>query len=244
LLEAFPELEARVASAELCRRARDSAGAEALLDALAVQALSEGERERVAAIRARIALDAGKLERASELLEPFARGVHSLEARALLEFARGRSKAAFDAASRARLHAAGDEERARAEAVIGMLTHAAGDAEPSLRAFRSAADFAARAGALLEEATYLTGLSAAATNLGELAEALSAARRAQLLFEALGRTADASRALLSTAQVYASAGGSARRARGGARHGSACQSFRGSTLSRLCAPRALRRQRA
>jgi serine/threonine-protein kinase PknK len=205
-LAAFPELEARVASAELCRRAKDTAGAQAALDALDAQNLAAGERERVAAIRARIALDAGDAAHARELLEPFAAGVVSLETRALVELALGQRKAALEAAKRACLHAAGDEERARAEAVLGLLAHAAGDAEPALRAFRSAADFAARAGALLEEAIYLTGLSAAATNLGELAEALAAARRALLLFEALGRTGDAARALLSTAQVYASVG--------------------------------------
>ena len=87
-----------------------------------------------------------------------------------------------------------------------MLAHARGEAEPALHAFRAASDLAARTGALLEEATYLTGLAAAATNLGELGEALSASRRALLLFEALGRTGDAARASLSAAVVYASAG--------------------------------------
>jgi serine/threonine-protein kinase PknK len=205
-LAAFPQVEARVVSAELCRRARDSAGALSLLDALSAEALSAQERERVAAIRARIALDAGDAQGASSMLAPFIGGVPSLETRALVEFALGHRQLALEAATRARLHAAGDEEHARAEGVLGVLAHAVGDAEPASRAFRSAADFAARTGALLEEATYLTGLSAAATNLGELGEALAAARRALLLFEALGRSGDAARALLSSAQVYASAG--------------------------------------
>jgi transcriptional regulator with GAF, ATPase, and Fis domain len=206
LLTLFPEIEARVASAELCRRARDSRGALALLDALGGESLSELDRERTTTIRARIALDAGEAGQAEKLLAPFARGTVSLETSALIELALGRHKIALETAKRARLHAAEDEERARAEAVLGMLAHAAGDAEPALRAFRSAADFAGRSGALREEATYLTGLSAAATNLGELGEALSAARRSLLLFEALGRTGDAARALLSVAQVYAGAG--------------------------------------
>ncbi|MEO8905537.1 MAG: sigma 54-interacting transcriptional regulator [Polyangiaceae bacterium] len=205
-LAEFPEVEARVASAELCRRARDSASANAILDALGEQSLSSQQLEQSAAIRARIAIDAGELERARALLEPFVDGVHALETRALLELASGRRSAALELAVRARLHAAGDEERARAEGVLGILAHAAGDAEPALRAFRSASDLAARSGALLEEAVYLTGMSAAATNLGELGEALAAGRRALLLFEALGRTADAARALLSTAVGYASAG--------------------------------------
>ena len=200
------DVEARVASAELCRRAKDGASAAAILDALDIGALSAEQRQRVAAIRARMAIDAGELERAGQWLEPFTNGAHCLEARALLELSLGHGQAALDAATRARLHAVDDEERARAEGVLGLLAHAAGDAEPALRAFRAASDLAARAGALLEEATYLTGLAAAATNLGELGEALAAGRRALLLFESLGRTGDAARALLSTAVVYASAG--------------------------------------
>ena len=206
LLGEFSDVEARVASAELCRRAKDATSASAILAELDSAELSHEQRERVAAIRARMALDAGDVTHAQSLLTPFERGVHGLEVRALLELGLGHAQAALDAASRARLHASGDEERARAEGVIGVLSHAAGDAEPALRAFRAASDLASRSGALLEEATYLTGLAAAATNLGELGDALSAARRALLLFEALGRTGDAARAALSTAVVYASAG--------------------------------------
>ncbi|MES1178367.1 MAG: sigma 54-interacting transcriptional regulator [Myxococcales bacterium] len=206
LLGEFSEAEARVASAELCRRAKDSASASAILAALDPALLDSEQRERVAAISARIALDAGEVERARALLEPFVAGVHTLEVRALLELGLGHASAALDAATRARLHAAGDEERARAEGLIGLLAHASGDAEPALRAFQAASDLASRVGALLEEATYLTGLSAAATNLGELGEALAAGRRALLLFEALGRTSEAARAALSTAVVYANAG--------------------------------------
>ncbi len=206
LLSAFPDAEARVASAELCRRARDGAAASALLDALDPNALSSDLQARVAAIRARIALDAGDVAGARALLEPLAGGVHGLEVRALVESSLGHAQLALDAASRALLHAEGDEERARAQGVIGYLAHASGDAEAALRAFRAASDLASRAGALLEEATYSTGWSAAATNLGELGEALAAGRRALLLFEALGRTGDAARAALSTAVVYANAG--------------------------------------
>jgi len=205
-LSGFSQLEAKVASAELCRRARDSASASALLAGLDPSSLDREQHERVAAIRARIALDSGDLAEASKLLEPFSRGSYSLEVRALLELSLGHTTAALDAAQRARLQATGDEERARAEGVLGLLAHARGESEAARQAFRAASDLAARTGALLEEATYLTGLAAAATNLGELGEALSASRRALLLFEALGRTGDAARASLSAAVVYASAG--------------------------------------
>jgi len=205
-LSGFPQIDARIASAELCRRARDNGSADALLTALDSRSLDREQRERVAAIRARIALDTGDSAGAASLLEPFAHGTHGLEVRALVESSLGHPGTALDAAQRARLQATSDEERARAEGVLGLLSHARGEAEPALQAFRAASDLAARAGALLEEATYLTGLSAAATNLGELGEALSASRRALLLFESLGRTGDAARASLSAAVVYASAG--------------------------------------
>ncbi|HYP75009.1 MAG TPA: sigma 54-interacting transcriptional regulator [Polyangiaceae bacterium] len=205
-LSGFPDVEAKVESAELCRRARDGASASALLAALEPRALNPEQRERVAAIRARIALDAGDSTEAAKLLQPFTRGTYSLEVRALLELSLGNLTAALDAAQRARLQATSDEERARAEGLLGFLAHARGEAEPAWRAFRAASDLAARTGALLEEATYLTGLAAAASNLGELGEALSASRRALLLFEGLGRTGDAARASLSAAVVYASAG--------------------------------------
>jgi len=206
LLSGFPQADARIASAELCRRARDSASASDHLTALEQTSLNREQDERVAAIRARIALDAGNSAEAAKLLEPFARGTYSLEVRALLELSLGRTTAALDAAQRARLQATGDEERARAEGVLGLIAHARGEAEAARFAFSAASDLAARTGALLEEATYSTGLAAAATNLGELGEALSASRRALLLFEALGRTGDAARASLSAAVVYASAG--------------------------------------
>ncbi|HYQ47330.1 MAG TPA: sigma 54-interacting transcriptional regulator [Polyangiaceae bacterium] len=205
-LSGFSQVEAKVASAELCRRARDSASASALLSSLDPSTLDREQCERVAAIRARIALDSGDSAAAAKLLEPFAHGTYSLEVRALLELSLGQTSAALDAAQRARLQASNDEERARAEGLLGLLAHARGEAESARHAFRAASDLAARTGALLEEATYLTGLAAAATNLGELGEALSASRRALLLFEALGRTGDAARASLSAAVVYASAG--------------------------------------
>jgi len=205
-LSGFRQTGARIASAELCRRARDTASATAILAELEPSALDAEQSERAAAIRARIALDAGDATSAASLLEPFTRGSHSLEVRALLESSLGHAAAALDAATRARLQATSEEERARAEGMIGFLAHARGEAEPALFAFRAASDLAARTGALLEEATYLTGLAAAATNLGELGEALASSRRALLLFEALGRTGDAARASLSAAVVYASAG--------------------------------------
>src|SRR5262249_13753590 len=113
---------------------------------------------------------------------------------------------ALDFTGRAASLAVGDDARARLEAVRGNIAHATGDAEAALRAFRSAAEHAARAGAVLEEATYLTGVAASGTQLGELGTANAAAQRAVLLFEALGRRVEAARATLAVASSHAATG--------------------------------------
>jgi transcriptional regulator with GAF, ATPase, and Fis domain len=89
-----------------------------------------------------------------------------------------------------------------------MLEHARGDAVASLASFARAVDAAARAGAVVEEATYLTGLAAAATDAGAIDRALAAATRAALLWERLGRRAQAARAWLSRASALATVGAS------------------------------------
>ncbi|HTQ03594.1 MAG TPA: sigma 54-interacting transcriptional regulator, partial [Polyangiaceae bacterium] len=155
---------------------------------------------------ARLTLDRGESEAARVLLAAEPDSAPVLETRALVEMARGDRRAALELSLRGSSLAASDDARARLEAVRGNVAHAAGDAEAALRAFRSAAEHAARACAVLEEATYLTGVAAAGTQLGELGEANAAARRAVLLFEALGRRVEAARAMLSVASSHAAAG--------------------------------------
>ncbi|MFO0736742.1 MAG: sigma 54-interacting transcriptional regulator [Labilithrix sp.] len=87
-----------------------------------------------------------------------------------------------------------------------MLEHARGDARASVAAFQRAVDRASEAGAVLEEATYLTGLAAAAVDAGATASALSSSTRAALLWERLGRDAMAARAHLSRAAAFAMIG--------------------------------------
>lgn len=86
------------------------------------------------------------------------------------------------------------------------MAHFSGDPQRALASFQRAAEHAERSGAVLEEATYLTSVAAAAAVLGELGTALSASTRAILLFEHLGRDGDAARAALSRASAFASAG--------------------------------------
>jgi transcriptional regulator with GAF, ATPase, and Fis domain/tetratricopeptide (TPR) repeat protein len=198
--------QAGAEAAELLRRAGDPVGAETRARALLAETQAPPVRARLLATLGRITLDRGSPEATLAGLASGGDFVPVLETRALAEMARGDRRAALELASRARVLATSDDARARAEAVRGNVAHAAGDADTALRAFRAAAEHAARAGAVVEEATYLTGVAAAGTQLGELGEANQAARRAVLLFEALGRRVEAGRAMLSVASSHAAAG--------------------------------------
>jgi serine/threonine-protein kinase PknK len=198
--------QAGAEAAELLRRAGDGASAETRARALLAETPEPPIRARLLATLGRVALDRGQPESTLATLATGGDFVPVLETRALAEMARGDRHTALELSLRARALATSDDARARAEAVRGNVAHATGDAETALRAFRAAAEHAARAGAVLEEATYLTGVAAAGTQLGELGEANQAARRAVLLFEALGRRVEAGRAMLSVASSHAASG--------------------------------------
>ncbi len=205
LLESETSPEARMELAEILRRAGDLPGALSTLEGIPAGASAE-IRSRAAALRGRAELDAGRLESLPPWLEDQLETAPLSECLALRSLGQGRVTEARGHALRARLLSQNDEQRARAESLFGMIAHAAGEAEPALLAFRLSSEFAARAGAIVEEATYATGVAAAAVNLGDLGQALSAAQRALLLFEHLGRAGDAARAVLSIAAAHAAAG--------------------------------------
>ena len=199
--------EARLEAAEAARRAGALELTEQLLDAVDETACDAPARARLAATRARMRLDRGQPGEAIELLDTAPPSAATFETRALCELSLGNRDPAERSLARARALADSEEQRARVAAVEGTLAHLGwGDAERELGAFQRAAEHAAHAGAVLEEATYLTGVAAAATNLGELGTALSAAGRATLLFESLGRSAEAARAALARASVFTVAG--------------------------------------
>lgn len=197
---------AQAEAAETLRRAGDASGARARIEALQGSPLEPDVLAQRAATLARIHLDSGAPETALTVLRDAPKTGISLETRGLAELACGLRAEAQQTLSRARLLVENDEQRARVEAVQGNVAHAGGDTRGVLEAFSRAAEYAARAGAVLEEAAYLTGVAAAATDAGELGQALDAARRATLLFEHLGRPRDAARAALARASVYAIAG--------------------------------------
>ena len=192
VLERVGTPQAAVEAAETARRARD--------DELVCRWLERAEmtdnllvRARATAVRARLRLDQSDASGALELLRGVPEIGQVLETRALGELASGDLEAAEQSVARARVAATSEEEHARAAAVAAWIAHSRGEADAALGAFRRAAEHAARAGAVLEEATYLTGVAAAAAIVGELGEALDGATRATLLFEWLGRPADAAR---------------------------------------------------
>ena len=80
------------------------------------------------------------------------------------------------------------------------------DPEAARQALALAADHAVRAGAIVEEASYLTGLAGAAADCGDIALAMTSSRRAALLAELLERPSLVARALLAGAAASATVG--------------------------------------
>ncbi len=199
-IDGDPELTLLVA--ELARRRGDNAGA-ALAARRVVGPASDGAR----ALLARLAWDAGALDDAENELGD-ARGPAAAEVRGLLAYSRGEHERGLRVVAAAMREADGPLAVARLEGTRGMLEHVQGRASESLDAFAAAADLATRAGAVIEEATYLTGLAAAAVDVGDVGRALTASTRAALLWERLGRPALAARALLGRAAAYALVGAS------------------------------------
>lgn len=207
VLQQAEHVDADLMAAELERRAGDVAAAKRTLERVRSSASTEPTRRAaLSAIEARIALDEGSPERATKLLGNGEPSVFGLETLALAAIARGRFDQAEQALDQAAAYGSSEEENARIVGVRGMLAHSRGDHERALACFRSAAEHAERASALLEEATYLTGVAAAGSNLGYTGIALDAAERSMLLFEHLGRPRAAARAALSRAAVFANLG--------------------------------------
>ncbi|MDF2697803.1 MAG: Response regulator of zinc sigma-54-dependent two-component system, partial [Labilithrix sp.] len=198
--------EANLLRAEIARRRGEAAIAEEIARRTSSSATAQ-TADAARALLGRLAWDAGDLARAEHELGD-ASGPAASEVRALVAYARGeheRGLAALEGATRA---TDGGLGLARIEGTRGMLEHARGRAAGSHDAFARAVDLAARAGAVVEEATYLTGLAAAAVDAGAVASALPAAMRGALLWERLGRSALAARAHLSRAAAYAVIGAS------------------------------------
>ena len=162
-------------------------------------------RERGNATLGRLAWDAGDLD-AAEQLARCTTGPRAAELHGLIALRRGLFDRGSELVTEAIAECDDTEMTARLEGTLGLLEHAQGRAAESQLAFTRATDLATRAGAVLEEATYLTGEAAAASDAGEVRRALESATRAALLWERLGRSGLAARAWLSRAATLAMVG--------------------------------------
>lgn len=202
LLDRLGGADAAVEAAELARRAGDDAEARRRLESLKLEEQALFTQARAAAILARVALNAGDESGALELLDAAPESVATLEVRSMVLLRKLDLAGAERCLLRARHLTERAEELARIEFLTGRLCHARHQYEAALEAFARASDYALRAGAVLEEAIYLSGVAAAATELGRTGQALQAAGRALILYEHLGRPEQAARAALSRAGVF------------------------------------------
>ncbi len=200
-LEQSPQDSALLAgAAELARRVGNVPLCEQLLQRLTATAPDAETRSRGAATRARLAFDNGDPEAAIRLLSA-PEIAPEFEVLALARAMRGELDQARDVLREAASVPADSEQRARLWGALGYVVSAT-DPQEAMEAFTRAAEHATNAGALVEEATYLTGLGAAAASLGHLQAAATASERAWLLWESLGAADRATRALLNLGAVH------------------------------------------
>jgi len=203
-LEGAPGGEADALRGELARRRGDvveaarAAGRAAVSDDAEVRWTGQGTL-------ARLAWDAGDLDEAERHLEG-AGGAAAAEVRALLAWRRGSYEPGLRALEHALAGSVDGDAYARLEAARGLLELSRGASASALRAFGRAVEVASRAGAVVDEAAYLTSEAAAASDVGDLARALTSATRAALLWERLGRPERAARAWLARAGALATIG--------------------------------------
>lgn len=182
--------------------ARAGASEEACNIARALQHSSDPlVRAEAAAVLARVCFARGDLTCANEALSSAVETPAVLEAKASIALASRDTEQALRLLNLALGHPLNPEQHARLEALMAHLNHQKGDHPAALQAYERAVTQAARAGALLDEATYLVGVASTALPVGRIADAMQAAQRALLLFEFLRHPSAAARAALN----YASA---------------------------------------
>ena len=188
--------------ADVARRRGDRAMAVKLAERAKAAAV---DVELARAVLARCRWDAGDTAGADAALEG-ATDARACEVRALIALRNGAIDEGLRQVASVLASSADELLEARAWGIRGQLEHAAGRARASVEAFRRAVELTRRAGAVPEEATYLVGESAAASDSGDVTCALESATRAALLFERLGRRGESARAWLQRAATLATLG--------------------------------------
>ncbi len=194
------------AHAELARRGGDAEAARDLALRVTASGANAGTASDAAAraCLARLDVDAGRPRAALTHLTGRESGA-TLEVEALAHHALGaldRALGALDAAESLPLDA---EARARIAGARGWVLSGS-DPAAAFAAYARAAEHALRAGAIVEEATYLTGLASSAVDQGSLEVGSAHATRAALLWEHVGRPSRAARAWLAVAAAHSVAG--------------------------------------
>lgn len=164
-------------------------------------------RGNALALLARLWLMRGDQRCADDVLRHAPPSVRVLAAKAAVQLTRGQLDEARQTLERALSFPHDAEDRARIEALLANWAQQSGETDQALSRFRKAAEHAARSSSLLEEATYLAGVSSTATNAGLLGEAIAAAERSELLFRHIGNPEAAARAVLSRASALSIGGG-------------------------------------
>ncbi|MBI2893286.1 MAG: sigma 54-interacting transcriptional regulator [Deltaproteobacteria bacterium] len=196
--------------AEVARRMGDAPAAQRRLARL----LAPGGERSVAlearSLAARLALDAGDLERAMELLgsddpagAPDARAAHA-EVVGLVRLRAGDHREAGQAFARAgELARTARDARleARALSLEGTALHMCGEAAGAAGRYQEAARIAREAGDVHGEATYTVNLGSALVDGGRYGEALPAYRRAIEILARLGATRQIAGALANYANL-------------------------------------------
>lgn len=200
---------ARLEGALSAQRLGQGEEAKRILESLCDAESTPEVRSRAAAAVARRHWDEGRLDAALSVLGKVAPDAATEEVRALCHLSRGDFDLAGEALDQGEAWASSDEESARLWGVRGMIEHRQGASAAALESFSRASELASRAGAALEEATYCTGVAAAASDAKRLDAALAASERAESIFESLGLPAQTARALLSRAAALASLGATA-----------------------------------
>jgi len=190
-------------AAEVLRRAGDFG----LASERARAAIARGvDPDGVArAVLARMALDAGRVGEAADLTRGAAPTAAICEVEALIAVAQGDSRRAFAEVARGEAFATTPEGLARLAGLKAYVSHGH-DPEAARQAFSLAADHAVRAGAIVEEASYLTGLAGAAADCGDIGLAMTSSRRGALLAELIERPSLVARALLAGAVANGTVG--------------------------------------